>query len=167
MILEKIFGVQFLFSATGSWRKDSDERFLEEGRKDRMEGRRRKWELWLRLSARRLAVVNTFSLVSLQMNTAIEATYNINVAHGFSLAPTAQPLWCVSLPPTLTGFASIQNGHINLIISSVIRLADEERLRDGRRLPLPGVVPVFLTQLFYATGSALLRRSDGYIRWNP
>lgn len=37
---------------------------------------------------RRLAVVNTFSLVSLQMNTAIEATYNINVPRGISLAPS-------------------------------------------------------------------------------
>ena len=44
-----------------------------------------------------------------------------------------------SCSPTPAG-PSIQNGHINLIISSVIRLADEERLRDGRRLPLPRVV---------------------------
>lgn len=141
-----------------------------------MEGRRRRKRPapWLRLSARRLAVVNTFSLVSLQMNTAIEATYNINVA-----------CWCLTCTNGTTpqqpshfhldmyiyiyivyiiyiyrlslslGFASIQNGHINLIISLVIRLADEERLRDGRRLPLHiqgGVASVPLTpRLSYAT----------------
>lgn len=55
----------------------------------RVEGRRP------RLSQRRGAPVNTFSLVSLQMNTAIEATYNINVLRRLprtrSRAPAATP----------------------------------------------------------------------------
>ena len=43
-----------------------------------------------------------------------------------------------SLPLTLSAGASIQNGHINLIISSVIRLADEERLGTDVGYPYPG-----------------------------
>lgn len=77
-----------------------DER-LEGRTEGRMEGRRRSSESWLRLSARRLAVVNTFSLVSLQMNTAIEATYNINVPPDVSLARNHTGFGCVSLAPTL------------------------------------------------------------------
>lgn len=68
-----------------TWKKNP-ERF-EEGR---MDGR--KGAVVLRLSARRLAVVNTFSLVSLQMNTAIEATYNINVARASRSHPEFHPL---------------------------------------------------------------------------
>lgn len=64
--------------------------------------------------------------LSLQMNTAIELTYNINVL-GVSFQ-SARPR-IDALPhrePNLNLFpASIQNGHINLIIRCVIRLADE------------------------------------------
>lgn len=73
------------------------------------------------------------------MNTAIELTYNINVL-GVSLR-SARPR-IDALPhrePNLNLFpASIQNGHINLIIRCVIRLADE-RLEslDGIKSVLP------------------------------
>lgn len=191
------------------WERDASHEIFEWKRK---EGRApsswaRSW--WLRLSSHCRPVVNTFSLVSLQMNTAIEATYNINVPQVVLLAltlgyhhtnpllhvPHLDPRLCrrlfllyfthsspssflysfFPLPlllllllvlrlltvviwfshshyiPPFFPFTlarpfthsrpgpSIQNSHINLIISSVIRLADEERLRDGRRLPLPRV----------------------------
>lgn len=119
---------------------------------------------WLRLSARRrLAVVNTFSLVSLQMNTAIEATYNINVPPAVSLARRAPPLASISLPPTRSR-GSIQNGHINLIISSVIRLADEERLGTDVGYPYQEWCQCsLLCSLCYARlGPAPRRSSDGY-----
>lgn len=72
------------------------------------------------------------------MNTAIELTYNINVAcvsvfqgsHAFG--PLA--LW----KPNLNLFpTAIQNGHINLIIRCVIRLADERLSLDGIKSVLP------------------------------
>jgi len=133
------------------------------GRKEgRKEGRAPSYP-WLRLSARRLAVVNTFSLVSLQMNTAIEATYNINVPPTVSLARRAPPLASISLPPTLSR-GSIQNGHINLIISSVIRLADEERLGTDVGYPYQEWCQCsLLCSLCYARlGPAPRRSSDGY-----
>lgn len=137
-----------------------------------MEGRRP------RLSQRRGAPVNTFSLVSLQMNTAIEATYNINVLWRL---PRTRPLRpCgdagrLTLPPLTAPRARhralfhplagpIQNGHINLIISSAIRLADEERdASPGTDAGYPyqggcqaaGSQAVFLALLSYAMlGSA-------------
>jgi len=108
-------------------------------------------------------VVNTFSLVSLQMNTAIEATYNINVPPAVSLARRALPLTSISLPPTLSR-GSIQNGHINLIISSVIRLADEERLGTDVGYPYQEWCQCsLLCSLCYARlGPAPRRSPDGY-----
>jgi len=108
-------------------------------------------------------VVNTFSLVSLQMNTAIEATYNINVPPAVLLARRAPPLASISLPPTLSR-GSIQNGHINLIISSVIRLADEERLGTDVGYPYQEWCQCsLLCSLCYARlGPAPRRSSDGY-----
>lgn len=107
--------------------------------------------------------MNTFSLVSLQMNTAIEATYNINVPPAVSLARRAPPLTSISLPPTLSR-GSIQNGHINLIISSVIRLADEERLGTDVGYPYQEWCQCsLLCSLCYARlGPAPRRSSDGY-----
>lgn len=107
--------------------------------------------------------MNTFSLVSLQMNTAIEATYNINVPPAVLLARRAPPLASISLPPTLSR-GSIQNGHINLIISSVIRLADEERLGTDVGYPYQEWCQCsLLCSLCYARlGPAPRRSSDGY-----
>jgi len=135
----------------------------KEGRKEGRKGAVVARVPWLRLSARRLAVVNTFSLVSLQMNTAIEATYNINVPPAVLLARRAPPLASISLPPTLSR-GSIQNGHINLIISSVIRLADEERLGTDVGYPYQEWCQCsLLCSLCYARlGPAPRRSSDGY-----
>lgn len=97
------------------------------------------------------------------MNTAIEATYNINVPQPVSLARRAPPLAGISLPPTLSR-GSIQNGHINLIISSVIRLADEERLGTDVGYPYQEWCQCsLLCSLCYARlGPAPRRSSDGY-----
>ncbi|XP_078039602.1 uncharacterized protein LOC144471439 [Augochlora pura] len=97
------------------------------------------------------------------MNTAIEATYNINVPQAVSLAHRAPPLAGISLPPTLSR-GSIQNGHINLIISSVIRLADEERLGTDVGYPYQEWCQCsLLCSLCYARlGPAPRRSSDGY-----
>jgi len=96
------------------------------------------------------------------MNTAIEATYNINVPPAVSLARRAPPLASISLPPTLSR-GSIQNGHINLIISSVIRLADEERLGTDVGYPYQEWCQCsLLCSLCYARlGPAPRRSSDG------
>lgn len=97
------------------------------------------------------------------MNTAIEATYNINVPPAVLLARRAPPLASISLPPTLSR-GSIQNGHINLIISSVIRLADEERLGTDVGYPYQEWCQCsLLCSLCYARlGPAPRRSSDGY-----
>lgn len=72
------------------------------------------------------------------MNTAIELTYNINAACVFvwQVIPPSDPL---TLPePNLNLFpTAIQNGHINLIIRCVIRLADERLSLDGIKSVLP------------------------------
>lgn len=73
------------------------------------------------------------------MNTAIELTYNINVAVGLSLAVALPVGSALRLrQPNLNLFpAAIQNGHINLIIRCVIRLADERLSLDGIKSVLP------------------------------
>lgn len=80
------------------------------------------------------------------MNTAIELTYNINVAWRPCRSHN-DPVLAVSLgvetplEPNLNLFpTAIQNGHINLIIRCVIRLADERLSLDG----IKSVCPLFV-----------------------
>lgn len=84
--------------------------------------------------------------LSLQMNTAIELTYNINVERRLLLARCRGSVGVLRLrEPNLNLFpTAIQNGHINLIIRCVIRLADERLSLDGIKSVLPplcGPVP--------------------------
>ncbi|KYM79909.1 hypothetical protein ALC53_09614 [Atta colombica] len=87
----------------------------------------------------------------------------LNVTAAVLLARRAPPLASISLPPTLSR-GSIQNGHINLIISSVIRLADEERLGTDVGYPYQEWCQCsLLCSLCYARlGPAPRRSSDGY-----
>lgn len=72
------------------------------------------------------------------MNTAIELTYNINVACVSVFQGVPPSALSLSLEPNLNLFpAAIQNGHINLIIRCVIRLADERLSLDGIKSVLP------------------------------
>lgn len=75
------------------------------------------------------------------MNTAIELTYNIN-ATAVSLGRRPRSLAVSVAPePNLNLFpTAIQNGHINLIIRCVIRLADERLSLDG----IKSVCPLFV-----------------------
>lgn len=77
------------------------------------------------------------------MNTAIELTYNINVTLPSSSRRSAARSLHLSrlLEPNLNLFpTAIQNGHINLIIRCVIRLADERLSLDG----IKSVCPLFV-----------------------
>lgn len=67
--------------------------------------------------------------LSLQMNTAIEATYNINAVFPLAYSSTRKrfSVFVRFLVATSVIPPSCSNGHINLIISSLIGLADEVR----------------------------------------
>lgn len=72
------------------------------------------------------------------MNTAIELTYNINAACVSVLQGSDACSPHALLQPNLNLFpTAIQNGHINLIIRCVIRLADERLSLDGIKSVLP------------------------------
>lgn len=103
------------------------------------------------------------------MNTAIELTYNINVTSASSSFPsTARSLRLSQLlEPNLNLFpTAIQNGHINLIIRCVIRLADERLSLDG----IKSVCPLFVDPTrWYKIGKGVgdgafwLQTSNGHV----
>lgn len=107
--------------------------------------------------------------LSLQMNTAIELTYNINVTLASLSGAAASRALRLSrlLEPNLNLFpTAIQNGHINLIIRCVIRLADERLSLDG----IKSVCPLFVdSRRWYkiekgaADGAFSLQTSNGHV----
>lgn len=103
------------------------------------------------------------------MNTAIELTYNINVTLASLSRRDARRSLVLSqlLEPNLNLFpTAIQNGHINLIIRCVIRLADERLSLDG----IKSVCPLFVDSTrWYKIGKGVgdgafcLQTSNGHV----